>query len=140
MITLETNLGNMEGVLGVMIPIVAIVGGLGFAMASRYLKSKERMEMISRGMDVSAFKDPDFLKAWSDQGRSSKRSPLRRGLVWLGVGLGLSIGYIICHTVLKSDGNEDAVIYFGSVSIFVGLGLIISHMIEGKDTSKQNSQ
>ena len=131
---------NVAPVLGIMVPIVAIVGGLSFAMASRYLKSKERMEMISRGMDVSAFKDPNVLEAWSMEGRKSRKSPLRRGLVWLGVGLGLLTAYTICHTVLKTNGDEDTVIYFGSVSLFVGLGLILSHLIEGKDTAKQNVQ
>ena len=139
MITLETNLDNMPAILGIMVPIVAIVGGLCFAMANRYLKSKERMEMISRGMDLSALKDPDILRAWTDDGRGSKRSPLRRGLVWLGVGFGLMTGYLLCHTVLKDGGDSNNVVYFGCVALFVGLGLVITHVVEGGDTSRKTN-
>lgn len=135
MITLGTNLNNMPEILGVMCGLVAIVGGLGFAMANRYLKSKERMELISRGMDLSALKDPDIANAWAMEENKKPKSALRRGMVWLGVGLGLTIGYILCHSVLK-DGDDATVIYFGCVAIFVGLGLVISHMVEGNRTAQ----
>lgn len=116
---------HLEGILGVMVPIVAIVGGLSLAGATMYLRSKERMEMISRGMDVSKF---DFPKR--------KRSPLRGGFMWLGAGVGLLLAYYLCHTVLSGEDNE--VIYFGCVALFVGLGLILSHMLDKKDPNEVN--
>ena len=36
-----------------MIPIVAIVGGISLAFGTIYLRSRERIELISRGVDIS---------------------------------------------------------------------------------------
>ena len=115
---------DIQGVLGVMIPIVAIVGGISLAGAIAYMRSKERMEMISRGMDVSKF-DVKF-----DLGRR-RRSPLRGGFMWLGAGIGLLLAYYLCHTVFVGQDND--VIYFGMVATFVGLGLLLSHFLDKQD-------
>ena len=114
--------------MGVMIPIVAIVGGLSLALALAYMRNKERMEMISRGMDVSQF-DMKF-----NMGRR-RRSPLRSGLVAFGAGVGLLSAYLLCNTVIvdKNPGEDHTVIYFGFVATFIGLGLILSYMLEKKE-------
>jgi len=132
MIGLNVDLGLLPGILGTMIPIVAIVGGIGLALANRYLKSKERMEMISRGMDVSAFKDHDMAEAIAYGRNRRNRSPLRGGLVAMGAGMGLLISYYLCHTMLQGNEDENAAIYFGVIAMFVGLALIISHLLEKK--------
>jgi len=115
---------DIQGILGVMIPIVAIVGGLSLGFAGFYMRYRERMEMISRGMDVSKF-DTKF-----DMGRR-RRSPLRGGFMWLGAGVGLLLAYYLCHTVFTGQDNE--VIYFGTVATFVGLGLLLSHLLDKKE-------
>jgi hypothetical protein len=121
--------GDLQGIIGVMIPVVAIVGGLSLALALAYMRNKERMEMISRGMDVSKF-DVKF-----DMGGRRRRSPLRSGLVVLGAGLGLLSAYVLCNTVIvdKYPGENHTVIYFGFVATFIGLGLILSYMLEKKE-------
>ena len=129
MIQVETNLTS---VLGVMVPIVAIVGGIGLALANRYLKSKERMEMISRGMDVSALKDHDVAEAIAYGRHRRNRSPLRGGLICLGAGMGLLVSYFLCHTVLRGSEDENTAVYFGVIAVFVGLALIVSHLLEKK--------
>jgi hypothetical protein len=131
MSTLEinVNMGNLQNILGVMVPIVAIIGGLSLAFGIRYLKSKERMEMIARGMDVSALKGADMADAINYAGRR-RRSPMSNGLVFLGVGMGLLVSYYLCHSVFTGDDNE--VIYFGVIALFVGLALIIGHQMEKK--------
>jgi hypothetical protein len=125
--------GDLQGILGVMIPIVAIVGGLSLALALAYMRNKERLEMISRGMDVSQF-DMKF-----NTGRR-RRSPLRSGLVVLGAGVGLLSAYLLCNTVIvdKNPGEDHAVIYFGFVATFIGLGLILSHLLEKKEPNDDN--
>ena len=124
----EINGQDLQGVLGVMIPIVAIVGGLSLGFAGFYWRSRERMEMISRGMDVSKLNDMP----------RRRRSPLRSGLIVLGAGVGLLSAYVLCNTVIvdKNPGDDHAVIYFGFVATFIGLGMILSHMIEKKDPAQ----
>ena len=82
--------------------------------------------MISRGMDVSVLN-----RRMDDDGRKRRRSPLRGGLMIFGAGAGLLTAYALCHTVLTGDDNE--VIYFGFVATFVGLALIVSHLLEKKE-------
>ena len=113
---------RLEGVIGVMIPIVAIVGGISLAMGTIYLKSRERMEMISRGINVSQFDEPNIKR---------RRNPLRSGLMVFCAGVGLLLAYYLCHTVFTGEDNE--IIYFGVVALFVGMGMIAGQLLEKKD-------
>ncbi len=120
---------NIQGILGVMVPIVAIVGGLSLAAASMYLKSRERMEMISRGMDITALEKA----AAEARGYRRRRSPLSRGLSVLGMGVGLLLAYYVCNSGWVADNDEShTVIYIAFVALFVGLGMVISHLAENK--------
>jgi hypothetical protein len=119
---------SIQGILGVMVPIVAIVGGLSLGAASMYLKSRERMEMISRGMDVAAM---EKARVETYNGRLGRRSPLRSGLIVLGVGVGLLLAYFICNSNMVPNRDEDhTVIYIAFVALFVGAALILSHLME----------
>jgi hypothetical protein len=118
----EINGEDIQGVLGVMIPIVAIVGGLSLGFAGFYLRYRERMEMISRGIDVSKMEFP-----------KRQRSPLRSALTFLGVGTGLLVAYILCHTVIADSRDENVVIYVGCAFLFVGLGRALTFYIERKN-------
>jgi uncharacterized protein DUF6249 len=124
--------GDLQGIIGVMIPVVAIVGGLSLGFAGFYLRYRERMEMISRGMDISALNNIP----------RRRRNPLRSGLVVLGAGLGLLSAYVLCNTVIvdKYPGENHSVIYFGFVATFIGLGLILSYMLEKKGPTDANNQ
>jgi drug/metabolite transporter (DMT)-like permease len=121
---------NIEGILGVMVPIVAIVGGISLAFGAIYLRSRERMELISRGIDVTKLDDT---QRYLDFGRRryGRRSALRSGLLWLGVGAGLLTAYYVCHMLLPE--SDHTVIYIGFVGLFVGLGRILAYLLE-KDT------
>ena len=136
MINLDVNVNmeNLQGILGVMVPIVAIAGGLSLSFAIRYLKSKERMEMISRGMDPASLEAMD--RADEQKPVKQKRSPLRFGLVSLGGGLGVMIAYILCHTIIHAADVE--FVYLGMTAIFVGLALVLSHILEKKEPEEKN--
>jgi peptidoglycan/LPS O-acetylase OafA/YrhL len=122
MIGMEMVESNLEGVLGVMIPIVAIVGGLSLGFAGFYMRYRERMEMINRGMDVSKMEFP-----------KRRRSPLRSALTFLGVGVGLLVAYVLCHTIIAENPGENVVIYVGCAFLFVGLGRFLTYTIESKN-------
>jgi general stress protein CsbA len=90
------------------------------------------MEMISRGMDVSAFKELDMAEA---MGKRERRNPLRQGFIALGVGAGVLVSYVLCHTIFT--GNDQWLIYFGVVALFVGAAIIASHMMEKKEPEQE---
>ena len=117
---------ELQGILGVMIPLTSVVGGISLGFAGFYMRYRERMEMISRGMDPSKF---DFPKR--------KRSPLRAGLIVLGAGLGLLFSYLLCNCgMINADNGGQAAISGGCIATFIGLGLILSHMLEKKEPTE----
>ena len=135
---------NLEGVLGIMVPIVAIIGGISLAFGMSYLRSRERIELISRGVDITKLDNTqkylDYFQRNGDH-RGRRRSPLRRGLVALGAGAGLLCAYYVSPMILP-DGDH-TVIYFGFVGVFVGMGLILSFLLERNeplDQKNSNSQ
>ena len=116
---------SIQGILGVMIPIVAIVGGLSLGFAGFYLRYRERMEMIARGIDISKLDSP-----------KRPKNRLRSAFIVLGAGIGLLLAYVLCNTAIVDShpGEDHTVIYFGFVATFVGLGMVLSHVLEKKET------
>lgn len=87
---------SIESVLGVMVPIIAIVMGIGVAMLGMWLDyrkkreifelhHKERMAAIEKGMDVPPL-PPELFQGNKRHGRLPS-DYLRRGLVWGFVGV-----------------------------------------------------
>nr|WP_084406960.1 DUF6249 domain-containing protein [Pedobacter panaciterrae] len=96
----------------------------------RYMSNREKMAMIERGID------PGIAKA-----RQSAPTPflsLKFGLLMVGLGLGILTALF---SVLQAGiSDEEAVaVYFGSIFIFGGLGLIVSYVVEKKWLDQQNS-
>jgi F0F1-type ATP synthase assembly protein I len=108
----------MEGILGVMIPIVAIIGVFTMIIYLRKYENQERMAMIDKGVD------PQFFNLKKERNTSL---PLRAALLFIGGGLGLMLGYFLDMLF----GMEE-VGYFSMVFVFGGLGLGCSYMIEEK--------
>ena len=114
--------------LAIMIPILAILGGFALSFGIVYMKRRERMAMIERGMDPRLY----------EEDKSAKRAPapygtLKWGLLLTGAGLGLLISVILVTTCLSGmDDDTKPGVYFGLIAIFGGLGLITSFLIEKK--------
>lgn len=133
---------NVVGILAFVIPIVAIVMGIGLAMLSNWLdyrkKSeifelhhKERMAAIEKGMDVPAL--PQELFETKRKASSSPGCYLRHGFIWLLVGLAVMIS-------LRAEGKPGA--YFGLIPAAVGLANLFYYMFrprEAKSTDNSNT-
>lgn len=105
------------GVLGVLLPIIISLGLFLMIFGLNYLKSRERMALIERGIEL---KDPVL--------RDRTSSVLRTSLLFIGVGIGLIIAFFI-----STDSDVDrSAIYFPLLFIFGGLGLLVSYIIERK--------
>lgn len=104
-------------VIGVFIPIVAILGVIVIVVYLRKYENEERMSMIDKGISPGDFKREPSNSSW----------PLRFSLLLIGAGLGLMMGYFLdAHT------RMDDVAYFSMIFIFGGLGLGCSYLIEEK--------
>ena len=99
----------------------------------RYMRNKENMAMIEKGLDP----------------KISRPAPYRSltwGLLMVGAGLGLFIAYLLDNTLLYSIGHDidkfdheghinggNVSIYFALITIGGGMGLLGSYRIEKKE-------
>ena len=112
---------GMESVIGVMIPIVAIVGAFIMIVYIRKFENLERMAIIDKGLS------PDIFKR-----QRSTSGPLRASLLFIGAGIGLLLGYWLDRVF-----DMEEVGYFSMLFIFGGLGLGVAYLIEEKK-AKEN--
>lgn len=128
----------ITAVLGVMIPIIAIVMGIGIGMLSLFLDyrkkrdmfamhHKERLAAIEKGMEVPPL-PPEFFQ---DGRRGGVRSPsdyLRRGLVLLFVGVAISVALY---------NTQRQAYLWGLVPAAVGVAQLLFYYLEGRKTPPQ---
>lgn len=121
----------VESVLGLMIPIIAIVLGLSIPIVTiivDYRKRRrliethhaERMAAIERGMELPPL-PPEILGTVRKRSQSSTLLP---GLIWLFVGIGLLLGL---GTLVGDEISR-----LGLIPAGVGVAYLIYYAIEGR--------
>ncbi|HMF71835.1 MAG TPA: DUF6249 domain-containing protein [Flavitalea sp.] len=105
-----------------LIPIVMFAGFFAMVFGIVYLRTRQNLAMIDKGMNPKEFAN-----------RPAPYTNLKWGLLLIGSGLGLLIAYIIDLSSNLVDGEENPTIYFSMIAIFGGLGLIASYRIEKKE-------
>lgn len=134
------DLGNLAGTLGVMIPVIAIVGGLATGMVAIVtdyrrrreiyeLHHKERMYALERGLELPPLPanllEDGVERAFADTVKASRpwryRSGLRSGLTWFFVGLGIGTALYL------NAGIEQA--SWALIPIGLGLAKLIFHAL-----------
>ena len=104
----------------VLIPIVMFAGGFAMIFGIVYLRTRENMAMIEKGMNPKRYANlPAPFRS------------LKFGLLLAGAGIGLLLAYFIDHNM--SRPHEEAPIYFSLLAIGGGLGLIGSYAMEKKE-------
>ncbi len=126
---------DMEPLLALFIPIIAIVMGIGIAALTVYLNYRKRKEMfalyhqermlaLEKGVELPPLPD-DLL---TDEGMSARaynpRRHLLKGLVWLFIGLGLIVALYAVVDPRKA--------LFGLIPAGIGLAHLIYYAVEGK--------
>ena len=112
-------------VLGVMIPIIFIVGAVVIVVYLRKYENQERMAMIDKGVD------PQFFNV---KRMRNNTGPLRAALLFIGAGVGLLMGYFLDRTF-----DMEEVAYFSMLLIFGGIGLGGSYLIEEKKIKEEKA-
>lgn len=111
------------GMIGVFVPIIAIVSVFLFLWRASENKRKVRTAMIEKGMD------PSLLDVAHDES-SRKYGALRWGMLLFGAGLGLLIGFTLNELVIH---EQDTIYVIVSCTLlFTGLGLVIYHRLASK--------
>ena len=102
-----------------LVPILVPLGAFAMVFGIIYLKTRENMAMIEKGMNPKQFAN-----------RPAPYRNLKNGLLFLGAGLGLLIAFVIDN---NTDAHDSEIIYFALLAIGGGLGLISSYAIEKKE-------
>lgn len=111
--------------------ILCSLSGAAVAFGMRYMRNKENMAMIEKGLDPN-------IKP--ERPRPAPFRSLKWGLLLVGAGLGLFVAYLLDNMVLYRIGHDhdeangaNVSIYFALIAIGGGLGLITSYRIEKKE-------
>jgi len=111
--------------------ILTCLGILAMIFGIRYMRNKENMAMIEKGLDP---------KIKPLKPRPAPFRNLKWGLLLVGAGIGLFIAYLLDNTALYRIGHDhdevngaNVSIYFAMIAIGGGLGLISSYRIEKKE-------
>jgi len=108
-------------IMGIMIPIISVIGLFITLIYIRKFQNLERMAIIEKGLSPDLFKQ-----------ESSTAGTLRGAMLLIGAGLGLLMGYW-----LDRSFNMEEVGYFAMLFIFGGVGLGIAYLIEEKNNRKK---
>ena len=118
-------------IIGVFIPVIAIVMGIGIGMLSVYLNYRKRTEMfalfhqermaaIEKGIELP----PLPAEFFAEDGKSpSPHGRLLTGLVWLFLGLALTVALFFTHS---------GAALFGLIPTAIGLAYLIYYFAVGK--------
>ena len=104
----------------VLIPILVPLSFFAMVFGLVYIKSRENMSMIEKGLNPKEFAN-----------RPAPYRNLTNGLLLLGSGIGLALAYIITQYVLHDEDNP--ALWFALIGIGGGLGLITSYRIEKRE-------
>jgi len=125
-------------VIGVFWLIITSVTICALIFGLRYMRNKENMAMIEKGLDP---------KLKPERPRPAPFRSLKWGLLLVGAGMGLFLAYLLDNTVLYKVGHfidkyssgdyevngANVSIYFALIAIGGGVGLITSYKIEKKE-------
>ncbi len=112
-----------------LIPITMFAGGFAMIFGIYYLKTRQNLAMIEKGMNPKEFAN-----------RPAPYKNLKWALLLIGAGAGLFLAYVLDNYVLipasaghfNRDHDENIPIYFALIAIGGGLGLFGSYRIEKK--------
>src|SRR4051812_1450376 len=96
-----------------LIPILVPLGAFAMIFGIFYLRTRENMALIEKGMNPKQFAN-----------RPAPYRNLKNGLLFLGAGLGLLIAFIVDNNVHYRDDDNSPAVYFACIAIGGGLGLI----------------
>jgi hypothetical protein len=118
-----------------LVPLTMFAGGFAMVFGIVYLKTRQNLAMIEKGMNPKEFAN-----------RPAPYKNLKWGLLLIGAGTGLFLAYMLDTYVLQHrvttevfGGNtyhhredENPAIYFALIAIGGGLGLLGSYIMEKK--------
>jgi hypothetical protein len=108
-----------------LVPITMFAGGFAMIFGIVYLRTRQNLAMIEKGMNPKEFAN-----------RPAPYKNLKWALLLIGAGIGLFTAYMLDTYVLympdRPFHNDNPAIYFSLIAIGGGLGLFGSYRMEKK--------
>lgn len=111
-----------------LVPILVPLGAFTMVFGIIYLKTRENMAMIERGMNPKEFAN-----------RPAPYRNLKNGLMFLGAGIGLLLAFFLDVNINTRLHDDNPSIYLACIAIGGGLGLIASYAVEKKELLRGNN-
>jgi hypothetical protein len=107
--------------LALLIPIFTTLGFFLLVFGIVYLRNREKMAMIERGMDPRLQIDKPGTQSYV----------LTAAMLFIGCGTGLFLAFIVDEGMLSQYTNSFPV-YCSMIALFGGLGLLTAYLVEKK--------
>jgi hypothetical protein len=125
-------------IVALLIPIVAIIGGIFSQMQANRLRAEQRMAMLARGIPLAeveaVLKSPESNGAPKDPMRSLGNAR-RAAIVLISVGLGLIV-FFIALTVIVQTREVMAGTAAGLIPLAIGIGFLIDYNLQKRDLAR----
>jgi len=127
----EMPLNGAGIVIICLLPFLFVVALLAIQSRARNRESVRRYDLYSKSLEMGQTIPEHF---FDEPKKANPSSNLKRGILWLVVGLALLIYFIIVH--------KDNALIAGIVPTFVGIGYLLVHMLDKPktDTTDNNEQ
>jgi hypothetical protein len=110
-----------------LIPMVLFPAMFAMIFGIFYLKSRQNLAMIEKGMNPKEFAN-----------RPAPYKNLKWGLLLIGAGIGLSLAYFITQFIIHD--YENPALWIAFTAIGGGLGLVGSYKVEKKEFWDKGNQ
>ena len=107
------------------IMITGIVFATIYGLFFLFIRRRERLTLIEKGMDASIFYQKD---------KNTSYISLRYGMLFIGVGVGILLGNILAVTT----NLYEEVAYFSMIFLGGGIALVANYLIEQREKVNQN--
>jgi hypothetical protein len=140
--------GVLVPIVAMMIPIVAIVGGIYSQAHARRLKADQRMAMIARGVPPAEI-ETYFKGQAEDDAQPLVRDPMRSlgnarrtAAVLISLGIGLTVFFLIFGAIMLIHVNQTAgwaliaVSAAGLIPLGIGIGFAVDYRLQMKEMAR----
>jgi len=139
--------GILIPIVAMMIPIVAIIGGIYSQVNAARLRADQRMALIARGVPLAEI--DAYFKTQPEDGQRSIKDPMRSlgnarraGTVLISVGVGLVVFFLIFGSVLLARVDQTAgwaliaCSAAGLIPLAIGIGFLFDYNLQKREMSR----
>ena len=115
-----------------LLPFLFVAVIIGLNVRAKNAESKRRYDLYAKSLEMGQTVPEHF---FDEPKKANPSSNLKRGILWLVIGLGVTISFIVMHK------QNDMIV--GIVPAFIGIGYLLVHFLDKPktdSTAKDNEQ